>query len=145
MASQVEGSQAGEAPPPPPPPPNPPRVPYCPAFNPADEETPSRAELVTFTNAVRTYVGNQKFLLQYLGVDETQWPPDPITIIPLALSRTLAIWRTVADIGVSMSMFDQLLAQTQVASAQAETATACATSSTPPQAPRNHLKTPMPT
>jgi hypothetical protein len=141
MASQAGGAPAPPpspppAPPtpaPPTPPPRGPRNPYRPTFQPADEDIPTRPELVTFTNAVKTYFGNIKFLLQYLGVDEATLPQDPPTTIHVALSRPVTIWKRVAEIENALSQFEQLLAQTQVAAARAETAMARATSSAPPR------------
>jgi hypothetical protein len=62
------------------------QLPQKPIFQAVDGDAPTRAELVHHANEVRTYVGNQKFLLQYLGVTPDNMPPDPVTIIPPALS-----------------------------------------------------------
>jgi hypothetical protein len=122
------------------------QLPQKPVFRAVDGDAPTRAELVQHANEVRTYVGNQKFLLGYLGVTPANMPPDPVTIIPPALSRPITILRMVMDMDQRMAAFEAMIASTQLETARMETATARAASSAPPQQQsRNRLKTPMPT
>jgi hypothetical protein len=132
--SNQGGSQAGGS-----------RLPQKPVFQATDGDAPTRAELVQYANEVRTYVGNQKFLLGYLGVTPDNMPPDPVTIIPPALSRPITILRMVMDMDQRVAAFEAMIASIQLETARMETATARAASSAPPQQSRHRLKTPMPT
>jgi hypothetical protein len=128
------GSQAGGS-----------QLPQKPVFQAVDGDAPTRAELVQHANEVRTYVGNQKFLLGYLGVTPANMPPDPVTIIPPALSHPITILRMVMDMDQRVAAFEAMIASIQLETARMETVTARAASSAPPQQSRNRLKTPMPT
>jgi hypothetical protein len=128
------GSQAGGS-----------QLPQKPIFQAVDGDAPTRAELVQHANEVRTYVGNQKFLLGYLGVTPANMPPDPVTIIPPALSRPITILRMVMDMDQRVAAFEAMIASIQLETARMETVTARAASSAPPQQSRHRLKTPMPT
>jgi hypothetical protein len=121
------------------------QLPQKPIFQAVDGDAPTRAELVQHANEVQTYVGNQKFLLQYLGVAPIDMPPDPVTIIPLALSQPVTILRMVMDMDQRVAAFESMIASIQLETARAETATTRATSSAPPQQSGHRLKTPMPT
>jgi hypothetical protein len=134
--SNQGGSQVGGA-----------QLPQKPIFQAIDGDAPTRAELVQHANEVRTYVGNQKFLLGYLGVTPDNMPPDPVTIIPPALSRPITILRMVMDMDQRVAVFEAMIASIQLETARMETATARAASSAPPpqQQSRHRLKTPMPT
>jgi hypothetical protein len=116
-----------------------------PTFQAVNGDAPTRAELVQFANKVWIYVRNQKFLLQYLGVTIANMPPDLVTIIPTALSRPVTILRMVMDMDQRVMAFETMIASIQLETARAETVTAQATSSAPPQQSRHRLKTPMPT
>jgi hypothetical protein len=123
------------------------QLPQKPIFQAVDGDALTRAELVQHANEVRTYIGNQKFLLQYLGVTPDNMPPDPVTIIPPALSRPITILRMVMDMDQRVAAFEAMIASIQLETARMETATTRATSSAPPQQQqsRHRLKTPMPT
>jgi hypothetical protein len=132
--SNQGGSQAGGS-----------QLPQKPVFQAVDGDAPTRAELVQHANEVRTYVGNQKFLLGYLGVTPDNMPPDPVTVIPSALSRPITILRMVMDMDQRVAAFEAMIASIQLETARMETVTARAASSAPPQQSRHRLKTPMPT
>jgi len=117
-----------------------------PTFRPAVADTPTRQELVDFTTSVDRYIHGQKFILNFLNIDEVDWPVDPVLTVPAAVRSEGTIWRMAAQLGDAMTQFEKEVADAKIASARQETTTVRAQSSVPPaaQPSRNRLKTPMP-
>jgi len=116
-----------------------------PTFNPSVDDSPTRNELVEYATQAERYITGQKFILNFLGVDEADWPIDEPFAIATAVSCEGTIWRLAAKFGEHITEFEAAVATAKIESARQETATARAQSSVPPvQQSRNRLKTPMP-
>src|SRR5258706_4913587 len=74
-----------------------------PTFITTDDARPTIAELVAYQTIVGQAIGQITFLLDYLGDDQTQRPPRPLSTASNANPGT--IWKAVHDIGVEFGLW----------------------------------------
>ena len=115
-----------------------------PTFQPSDQDFPTRDELVEYAGQVDAFGVAMRYMLTYLQVDETTWPPAPDTAIPETLMQDAAIWRRASEIGEAIARIKSFLKDVQMNITQQEKEQLRRNSvgATPGQS--NSIKTPMP-
>jgi hypothetical protein len=106
--------------------------PARPAFTAADEDNPTRGELITYVELVETYLNHIKFTYTFLKVNEGLWPPDIVTAVAANITRAGTIWRRVAEYETLLSQYETVLAEARLSEAREQAANVRAASGTAP-------------
>ena len=119
-------------------------IPVKPTFQPLDQDSPTRDELVTYAAQVDTFRLGIRFTLSFLLVDKATWPPGPDTTISTNLTQVYAIWRKANEIGEATARIESFLKDAQISITQCEKEQLCQNSVGVTPSPSNGIKTPMP-
>ena len=89
-------------------------------FQLSDQDFPTRDKLVEYAGQVDAFRVAMCYMLTYLQVDKTTWPPAPDTTIPETLMQDAAIWCRASEIGEAIAHIKSFLKDTQMNITQQE-------------------------
>jgi len=86
-----------------------PGIDQIPVFNPVDEDSPTRRELVAYARSVGSYANGVKVILDFIKVPASKFPENINTQIYPNLSQPHKIWRKAFEIAKGISNWERAL------------------------------------